>query len=242
MGVALLVVAAILSSVALIGTRAWVASGSPHGAHEFLNRETDGSPYRWNPCQPIHFAVNPDHEPAGADADLREAIARVSAATGIRFVDEGRSVYTADQQIGSVFQAGIPGQPRYLPLLITFVTSQAFHFIVDTKHAIAFGMPARGDGTLAHEFVSGVVVIDVGEPIPSGFQSRFSMGTLLMHELGHVMGLAHVGAGDEIMWSPNVRGHGPPDHPQRLPIQLINPVNGKLTWLVDAPAAGMTEQ
>lgn len=213
-GLALLVAAAILLSLSLFGTQAWVASGSPHGAHAFLDRATDGSPYRWNPCQPIHFVVNPDHEPSGAQADIHEAIARLSAATGIRFVDDGTSVYTADQQMGSVFQSGIAGQPRYLPILITFVTSQDFHFIVDTKHAIAFGMPWRGDGALAHEFVSGVVVIDVGQPIPSGFQARFSMGPLLMHELGHVMGLAHVGAGDEIMWSPTVRAHDPPDQLQ----------------------------
>jgi 6-phosphogluconolactonase len=34
---------------------------------------------------------------------------------------------------------------------------------------------------------------------------------------------------------------GPRD-PQRLPIQLINPTEGRMTWLVDAAAAGMHEQ
>ena len=34
---------------------------------------------------------------------------------------------------------------------------------------------------------------------------------------------------------------GPRD-PRRLPIQLINPTNGRLVWLVDAAAAGMTEE
>jgi 6-phosphogluconolactonase len=33
---------------------------------------------------------------------------------------------------------------------------------------------------------------------------------------------------------------GPRD-PQRLPIQLIHPTDGRIVWLVDAPAAGMTE-
>ena len=33
-----------------------------------------------------------------------------------------------------------------------------------------------------------------------------------------------------------------PSDPRRLPIQLIRPTDGRLTWLVDAPAAGMTEE
>jgi 6-phosphogluconolactonase len=32
---------------------------------------------------------------------------------------------------------------------------------------------------------------------------------------------------------------GPPD-PRRLPVQLIRPATGGLTWIIDAPAAGMT--
>jgi hypothetical protein len=54
--------------------------------------------------------------------------------------------------------------------------------------------------------VSGVVAIDVGEDLPAGFGERFSQGVVLMHELGHVMGLAHVASGLELMWSPDVDG------------------------------------
>jgi 6-phosphogluconolactonase/glucosamine-6-phosphate isomerase/deaminase len=30
-----------------------------------------------------------------------------------------------------------------------------------------------------------------------------------------------------------------PSDPQRFPIQLIDPPQGQMTWLLDAPAAGM---
>jgi 6-phosphogluconolactonase len=33
-----------------------------------------------------------------------------------------------------------------------------------------------------------------------------------------------------------------PRHPKRLPVQLIEPTSGKLTWLVDAAAAGMHDE
>ena len=55
--------------------------------------------------------------------------------------------------------------------------------------------------------MSGVIAVDASSPLAVGFQSRWGLGPVLMHELGHVMGLAHVGAGDELMWSPSVKGH-----------------------------------
>jgi hypothetical protein len=207
-----LIVVAVVVGLALIASlvgRAVLHAGEvTHGPHAFLEQLSDGTPYRWNPCQPIHYVVNPDHEPAGAPTVVQEAIHRVSTATGIRFIDDGTTVETADQQIGSVFQTTIPG-PRYLPLLITFVTGNHFNFLADTRRAIAFGMPYRGDGDAVYTYVSGVVVVDTAEPVPVDFATRYSLGPVLMHELGHVMGLAHVGAADELMWSPTVRNHAP---------------------------------
>ena len=201
-GVLLLVSAAIVLSVAVAGSN---VVSKPHGPHAFLETLPDGSPYRWNPCQAIHYVVNPKNEPQGAAADVREAIRRVSAATGIRFVYDGTTVESAEQQIGGAFLSDVPG-PRWLPVLIAFEKDSDFSYIADTRRAAAIGMPDRGDGALAHEYVSGAVIVDVGAGIPTGFGTRYAMGPILMHELGHVMGLAHVGAGDEVMWSPLVRG------------------------------------
>jgi hypothetical protein len=189
--------------------RAWDAR---HRSHEFTFMATIGDrPIRWNPCRPIHYAVNPNDEPSGAGAVILEAIRRVSAATGIRFVDDGTTDETTDQQIGSAFQSNLPGRSRYLPVLIAFVPGEHFDFIADTTRALAFGEPYRGEGDLAHTYVSGVVAIDASQPLPVGFGSRWSLGPVLMHELGHVMGLAHVPSGREIMWSPMV--HGAAIHP-----------------------------
>jgi hypothetical protein len=189
-----------------LGTIGQVGRGSVHGQHRFLEVLPDGTPYRWNPCQPIHYEVNLIDAPDGAMADVREAVQRVSDGTGIAFVFDGVTTQTVDTQIGTAFQDTTPEESRWLPLLVAWIPHEHFDFLVDTHKAVAFGEPQRGDGDLAHEFVSGVVAIDAGEPLPPGFGERFSRGVVLMHELGHLMGLAHVGSGDEIMWSSDVKG------------------------------------
>jgi hypothetical protein len=185
-----------------------LAAGS--GSYKFLRVGPGGVPVRWNPCSPIRYRVNLSAAPAGALDDVRQAIARVAAATGDRFVYEGTTTQTADQQIGRAFQTGNTTS-RWLPLLITWVPHAHFDYLADTNRAAAFGMPQAGDGADAQTYESGVVAIDAGGHLPLGFAGRYSDGVVLMHELGHVMGLAHVADGNEVMWSPTVHDAGPPN-------------------------------
>lgn len=46
-------------------------------------------PVGWDPCDPVPYAVNPDGMPAGARPLVDRAIARISAATGLAFQDDG---------------------------------------------------------------------------------------------------------------------------------------------------------
>jgi hypothetical protein len=64
-------------------------SRAARGDFTFLNTAPDGSPYRWNPCEPIHFVVNLTGAPSYALGDAREAARRVSEATGVPFADDG---------------------------------------------------------------------------------------------------------------------------------------------------------
>jgi hypothetical protein len=175
------------------------------GRYRFLRETPDGGPFRWDPCQPIHYEVNVADAPAAALGDVRQAIARVSGVSGFRFVFDGTTTRTADEQIGRAFQTG-GTETRWLPVLIVWTPHEHFDYLSDTKRAAAFAMPRAGDGFEHETYRSGLVVIDAGQSLPPGFDVRYSEGVVLMHELGHVMGLAHVADGGEVMWSPSVWG------------------------------------
>ncbi|MBI3649031.1 MAG: hypothetical protein HY240_09830, partial [Actinobacteria bacterium] len=142
------------------------------GEFKFLNTLGDGTPFRWNPCEPIHYVANLSEAPPGALQDLQEAVARVSDVTGIAFVYDGETTDTVEHQYGRAFQAALPGQ-RWLPVLITWLGQKEFRFYVPDKAVLAFAYPRPGDGTLFDQYVSGVLVVDAGADLSQGFDSRY---------------------------------------------------------------------
>jgi hypothetical protein len=210
------VVVAALLILGLIGLQLGALTSIKHdepvrGEHAFILRGRDGSPIRWDPCGPIRYVVNDRYATAGALDDVREAVRRVSEATGVRFAYEGTSDRTPDQTIDVQFQTFTGGQKAYLPLLIAWVPHRVFRLDVDAEDAVAFGLPFRGDGVNADTYMSGVIAVDAGDDAPPGFDERYSRGVILMHELGHIMGLGHVDSPHEIMWSPEVDPDVMPD-------------------------------
>jgi hypothetical protein len=59
------------------------------------------------------------------------------------------------------------------------------------RHAlgVTFPVTSRFDAT---QFVSGVVVINASAQLEEGFGRAPSVGTVVQHELGHAVGLAHI--------------------------------------------------
>ena len=169
----------------------------------FFATDAKGFPDRWNPCQPIHWILNLRDAPPGALPSVLGAIARVSRATGIEFVFDGETHTTATIQVTSQMRAP---WGAWRPLLIAWGDRSFILKFTDPNHVAAVGIPRPGSGSTAHEYVSGLVIVNAGTDIPLGFGRRWSLGVVLMHELGHVMGLAHVPSGHEIMWSPSVDG------------------------------------
>jgi hypothetical protein len=217
-------------------------SPSSTSGYAFLAAAPDGSPYRWNPCAPIPFVVNTTNAPAGGLADVQEAVRRVSLATGIAFRFAGTTAETPEQRraAGYVIQGG--QAPSWAPVLISWASAGEFQALGYDPRASGAGgpFPAAPDVAQTGQYVSGLVVLNAGvSPTPpDGFATPTSWGIVVMHELGHLVGLDHVEDPSEIMSSGltqprTVTDWGPGD---RAGLALVGRAAGCLTE-VAPPAA-----
>jgi hypothetical protein len=166
---------------------------------------TDGTVVRWNPCAPIHFAVNATEasDPVGAERDVRAAVDRLATATGLTFVYDGRTTAVPSKVW---LDAGAPVSSA---LVIAWAGPGTA-----IGHSDLFGTDADGEGGWWESGTStdgvhwvwqikrGFVVIDPtssGGYVP-GFGAGETRGVLLMHELGHAVGLGHVGNRRDVMF------------------------------------------
>lgn len=165
----------------------------------FLDRTDQGTPTRWDPCEPIHYVVNAELAPPGSIEDVHEAVRRVSAATGIAFVYEG----TTDEEVSisrDVYQFDRYGD-RWVPVLIAWVDpdDSDIPFERDDRVAAGVAVPRIAPTRLEDVYVSGWVAINADDPNPPGFSVPGQQGPVILHELGHLMGLGHVRAAGELM-------------------------------------------
>ncbi len=148
----------------------------PDSRYAFELVGSNGKPARWNPCETIPYAVVWPGAPAGWQSDVSDAISQVAKATGLNFVLAG--YYSSSSGVTA-------------PLVIDWsstinggdVVGLTTYWYYDLSGYNAQIVQAR---------------IDLKEGLPAGFGTT-GEGPVLLHELGHATGLAHVPGQPEIM-------------------------------------------
>lgn len=186
-------------------------------SYKFLATNDDGTPVGYSPCRPLHYVVNDTAAPAGTDELLERALANVSAAAGIQFIDDGS---TDEQPVDKrePYQPGKYGE-RWAPLLISWTTPEVAPALADK--VIGTGgstMYSINNGT--RSYITGSLELDtpqISELLAEDGGADFVLA-VMQHELGHVLGLDHV----------------------EDPIQLMYPEIGAPDGLADGDLTGMS--
>lgn len=175
------------------------APPEPSDSYKFLATNDDGTPVGYSPCRPLHYVVNADLAPAGAAGLVHDAIRTISRATGIRFINDGATDEQPSAQ-RSPYQPETYGE-RWAPLLISWTTPEAAPKlkgqIIGTGGSTHY---SYGDGPKS--FVTGSLELDapqIGADLYRVDGTGYATAVIL-HELGHVMGLEHVDDPVQLMY------------------------------------------
>ena len=166
------------------------AGSSP--ATNYLELQADGTtPVTWSPCRPIHYVVRPDGMPPGGLALLQDGIAQVSALSGLRFVYDGPT----DEDVSPTrrpYQRMRYGD-RWAPVLVVWgdPSNEGGYTGGVPLAGWAGPVPVKaGDGRGV--YVSGQVDLNSAwatQEMAQG-ESRY-VTAVVLHELGHLVGLDH---------------------------------------------------
>jgi hypothetical protein len=165
---------------------------NPVGLPSQYSASTD---YRWNPCKVINYRVNAGGLATSPMKLIRTALAKIRRATGLRFHYAGT---TSVVPFSGAWNNSVPAYNLYLGW------STARKVPLLSGGVVGLG----GFGTLvstaagSHVTQSGGAVFAKGSwpKLVHGWKKGASQGALLLHEIGHAIGLNHIGSKPEVMY------------------------------------------
>lgn len=192
-----------------IGHRSQTFHGA--GSYRFMRLQTGSTtkPVTYDSCSVVHVVLNPEGGPRIAPALVSAAVREVSNASGLRIVYDGTTARP-------VARAEAHGRGRTPPaVLVAFATGREVPRLRGKVAGVGGSTSEPVAGSALRHYVTGHVTLDKET---FGRLSQRTDGiqleqAIVMHELGHVLGLAHVDDPAELMNGHNLglTSYGPGD-------------------------------
>lgn len=166
-------------------------SATSTGSAYTFSATYNGRPVRWNPCTAIHWRFNPAGAPTSGLTVVKQSLASIALATGTAWVYDGTTTSVPTK-------SWLPTNATQRPVLIGWTTPTASNLLSNQAKAVLAvtqnsWVPVQGQGKV----LASVVALDRTDSLP--ITGPRSWRTVVLHELGHAMGLGHAGSSGALM-------------------------------------------
>jgi hypothetical protein len=172
------------------------------GSYAFIAHQphAPSDPVAWDPCKPIEYVINPTGSPADGIGVAEQAVSRMEQVSGLDF--EYRGETDARPHWNSPV---LPIIAVRKPVLISWASADEVPQLSGDLAGIGGSIPVAARGGRLR-YATGGITLDAHAfaQLADQPEGQAEERAIILHELGHVVGLAHVADPAELMNADNL--------------------------------------